>query len=55
VLGFQELDLSAEALLISSTTLKEDLWCEAIMRDMAELGDQYVKVRYSCKADLVKH
>ncbi|KAG8739428.1 hypothetical protein FRC10_005637 [Ceratobasidium sp. 414] len=44
VVGFQELDLSAEALLISSTTLKEDLWCEALMRDLAELGDQYVKL-----------
>ena len=44
VLGFQELDLSTEALLITSTTLREDLWCEALMRDLAELGDQYVKV-----------
>ncbi|CUA67708.1 inositol polyphosphate-5-phosphatase, 75kDa [Rhizoctonia solani] len=44
VLGFQELDLSAEALLISTTTLKEDLWCEALMRDLAELGDEYVKL-----------
>ncbi|KAJ1300525.1 hypothetical protein OPQ81_005336 [Rhizoctonia solani] len=44
VLGFQELDLSTEALLISTTTLKEDLWCEALMRDLAELGDEYVKL-----------
>ncbi|KAF8601327.1 DNase I-like protein [Ceratobasidium sp. AG-I] len=44
VLGFQELDLSTEALLITSTTLREDLWCEALMRDLAELGDQYVKL-----------
>ncbi|KAB5593153.1 Inositol polyphosphate-5-phosphatase [Ceratobasidium theobromae] len=44
VLGFQELDLSTEALLISTTTLREDLWCEALMRDLAELGDQYVKL-----------
>ncbi|KAG9122408.1 hypothetical protein FRC07_001217, partial [Ceratobasidium sp. 392] len=43
VVGFQELDLSAEALLISSTTFREDIWCEALMRDLAELGDQYVK------------
>lgn len=44
VLGFQELDLSTEALLISTTTLREDIWCEALMRDLAELGDQYVKL-----------
>ncbi|CAE6430985.1 unnamed protein product [Rhizoctonia solani] len=44
VLGFQELDLSTEALLISTTTLREDLWCEALMRDLAELGDEYVKL-----------
>ncbi|QRV82695.1 inositol polyphosphate 5-phosphatase [Ceratobasidium sp. AG-Ba] len=44
VLGFQELDLSTEALLISSTTLREDMWCEAVMRDLAELRDQYVKL-----------
>ncbi|KAH7335893.1 Endonuclease/exonuclease/phosphatase [Rhizoctonia solani] len=44
VLGFQELDLSTEALLVSTTTLREDLWCEALMRDLAELGDEYVKL-----------
>ncbi|CAE6438630.1 unnamed protein product [Rhizoctonia solani] len=44
VLGFQELDLSTEALLISTTTLREDIWCEALMRDLAELGDDYVKL-----------
>ncbi|KAG8685273.1 hypothetical protein FRC11_010851 [Ceratobasidium sp. 423] len=44
VLGFQELDLSTEALLISTTTLREDIWCEALMRDLAELGDEYVKL-----------
>jgi phosphatidylinositol-bisphosphatase len=44
VLGFQELDLSTEALLITTTTLREDIWCEALMRDLAELGDEYVKV-----------
>ncbi|KAF8747071.1 phosphatidylinositol dephosphorylation [Rhizoctonia solani] len=44
VLGFQELDLSTEALLISTTTLREDIWCEALMRDLAELGEEYVKL-----------
>lgn len=46
VFGFQELDTSAEALLYSSTTVKEDLWYQAILRDMgAEVSRSYRKVR----------
>jgi inositol polyphosphate 5-phosphatase INPP5B/F len=45
VFGFQELDTSAEGLLYSSTTVKEDLWYQAILRDMGELSLSYHKVR----------
>ena len=44
VLGFQELDLSTEALLYSYTTTREDAWVEAILASLGEVRDQYVKV-----------
>ncbi|KZT64220.1 DNase I-like protein [Daedalea quercina L-15889] len=39
VLAFQELDLSTEALLYSSKTVREDAWCAAVL---AGLGDKAV-------------
>lgn len=44
VLGFQELDLSTEALIYSYTTTREDAWVEAILASLGEVRDQYTKV-----------
>lgn len=44
VFGFQELDLSAEALLYLSTTEKEETWFDAIMEDMGDAAKDYIKV-----------
>lgn len=44
VLGFQELDLSTEALIYSYTTTREELWLEAIFAALGEVRDQYTKV-----------
>lgn len=44
VLGFQELDLSTEALLYASSTVKEDAWVEAILAGLGERGILYEKV-----------
>ena len=44
VFGFQELDLSPEALLYLSTTEKEDSWCDAIFEDLGDAAEDYVKV-----------
>ena len=44
VLGFQELDLSAEALLYSTGTAREDAWCLAIFAGLGEKGALYEKV-----------
>lgn len=44
VLGFQELDLSAEALLYSTNTLREDAWCLAIFAALGEKAVIYDKV-----------
>jgi len=46
VLGFQELDLSTEALLYSTNTAREDAWCSAVFAGLGEKRSQYVKVRY---------
>jgi inositol polyphosphate 5-phosphatase INPP5B/F len=46
VLGFQELDLSTEALLYSTNTAREDAWCLAVFAGLGEKRSQYVKVRY---------
>jgi inositol polyphosphate 5-phosphatase INPP5B/F len=44
VLGFQELDLSAEALLYSTGTMREDAWFMAVMAGLGEKGALYEKV-----------
>lgn len=44
VLGFQELDLSAEALLISYTTDREEMWLSSIFAALGEAGGNYMKV-----------
>ncbi|KIJ64696.1 hypothetical protein HYDPIDRAFT_39912 [Hydnomerulius pinastri MD-312] len=44
VLGFQELDLSTEALLYTATTLKEDAWLTAIFAALGEKGVLYEKL-----------
>ncbi|KAI8989001.1 DNase I-like protein [Trametes punicea] len=44
VLGFQELDLSAEALLYSSTTVREDAWCMAAFAGLGEKAVLYEKL-----------
>ena len=45
VLGFQELDLSTEALLYTTSTLKEDEWLTAIFASLGEKRVLYEKVR----------
>ena len=47
VLGFQELDLSAGALLYSTETTREDAWFAAVMAGMGEKAEHYEKVRSS--------
>lgn len=44
VFAFQELDLSAEALLYSTSTAREDLWYQAIISALGEKGVKYEKV-----------
>ncbi|KAI9567754.1 DNase I-like protein [Boletus coccyginus] len=44
VLGFQELDLSTEALLYTTTTLKEDEWLTAIFAGLGEKRVLYEKL-----------
>jgi len=44
ILGFQELDLSTEALIYSTSTAREDAWCTAIFAALGEKGDMYEKV-----------
>lgn len=44
VFGFQELDLSTEALLYLSITEKEEAWFDAIMEDLGDVSKDYVKV-----------
>lgn len=53
VLGFQELDLSAEALLISYTTDREEMWLSSIFAALGEAGAKYTKVNHgTLKGDL---
>ena len=44
MIGFQELDLSTEALIYSYTTTKEELWLASIFAGLGEVRDRYVKV-----------
>ncbi|KIM82825.1 hypothetical protein PILCRDRAFT_457561 [Piloderma croceum F 1598] len=44
VLGFQELDLSTEALLYSTGTTREDAWCMAVFAGLGEKGVWYEKL-----------
>ncbi|KAK7444557.1 hypothetical protein VKT23_015235 [Stygiomarasmius scandens] len=44
ILGFQELDLSTEALIYSTSTAREDAWCTAIFAALGEKGEMYEKV-----------
>jgi inositol polyphosphate 5-phosphatase INPP5B/F len=45
ILGFQELDLSTEALLYSTSTLKADAWISAIFAALGKSAKDYIKVR----------
>ncbi|KAG6809727.1 hypothetical protein H0H92_014968 [Tricholoma furcatifolium] len=44
VLGFQELDLSTEALVYSTGTAREDAWCQAIFAALGDKRDEYEKL-----------
>ncbi|OBZ76964.1 Inositol polyphosphate 5-phosphatase OCRL-1 [Grifola frondosa] len=44
VLAFQELDLSAEALLYSTKTMREDAWCVAAFAGLGEKAVMYEKL-----------
>ncbi|KAI3614190.1 oculocerebrorenal syndrome of lowe [Moniliophthora roreri] len=44
VFGFQELDLSTEALLYSTSTVREEAWCTAIFAALGEKRDLYEKL-----------
>ncbi|KNZ81328.1 Inositol polyphosphate 5-phosphatase OCRL-1 [Termitomyces sp. J132] len=44
VLGFQELDLSTEALIYSSATAREDAWCRAVFAALGEKMELYEKL-----------
>lgn len=48
VLGFQELDLSTEALLYSTSTFREDAWTTAIFAALGEKAVLYHKVWSRC-------
>ncbi|KAG5643510.1 hypothetical protein DXG03_000702 [Asterophora parasitica] len=45
VLGFQELDLSTEALIYSTGTSREDAWCLAVFAALGAKGPLYEKVQ----------
>ncbi|KIK67887.1 hypothetical protein GYMLUDRAFT_155419 [Collybiopsis luxurians FD-317 M1] len=50
VLGFEELDLSTEALLYSTSTAREDAWTLAIFAALGEKAERYEKL---CSKQLV--
>jgi hypothetical protein len=54
VLGFQELDLSTEALLYSTGTTREDAWCMAVFAGLGEKGVLYEKVSVSISNDSIE-
>ena len=45
VLGFEELDLSAGALVVGSGTSREDAWTKAALAGLGDRGEAYEKVR----------
>jgi hypothetical protein len=49
VFGFQELDLSAGALIYSVDTTREDAWTDAILAGLGEKAELYVKARVFCQ------
>ncbi|KAJ7111389.1 Endonuclease/exonuclease/phosphatase [Mycena epipterygia] len=44
VLGFQELDLSTEALIYATSTFKEEAWCTAAFAALGEQAELYEKL-----------
>ncbi|KZP17358.1 DNase I-like protein [Athelia psychrophila] len=44
VLGFQEVDLSTEALLYSTSTAREDAWCASVFAGLGAARGDYVKL-----------
>ncbi|KAF9011762.1 Endonuclease/exonuclease/phosphatase [Cyathus striatus] len=44
VLSFQEVDLSTEALIYSTSTMREDAWCTAVFAALGEKGVLYEKL-----------
>ena len=46
VLGFQELDLSTEALIYNTGPAKEDAWVTACVAGLGERGDEWEKVSF---------
>ncbi|KAF5390606.1 hypothetical protein D9757_002587 [Collybiopsis confluens] len=50
VLGFEELDLSTEALLYSTSTAREDAWIMAVFAALGKKADKYEKL---CSKQLV--
>lgn len=46
VVGFQELDLSTEALIYSYTTTKEEQWLSSIFAGLGEVQEEYIKVMF---------
>lgn len=51
VFGFQELDLSAGALLYSTEKTREEAWFTAIMAGLGEKAESYEKVSYLIEID----
>ncbi|KAH6908708.1 Endonuclease/exonuclease/phosphatase [Coprinopsis sp. MPI-PUGE-AT-0042] len=51
VLGFQEFDISTEALIYNTGTAKEDAWVMACIAGLGETGEEWEKVSF--KASLV--
>lgn len=49
VFGFQELDLSAGALIYSVDQTREDAWTAAILAGLGEKAELYVKARVFCQ------